>query len=67
MSIQARIAALEEALAQGAKRVIFHSGGTRREVEYHSLSDMREELARLKDELLGGRGRRTYARYRDGH
>lgn len=36
----AQIAALEEAIAQGAKRVLFRSGGTQREVEYHSIADM---------------------------
>ena len=43
-----QIAALEDAIAMGARKVIFHSGGTRREVEYHSLKDMREALAALK-------------------
>ena len=28
-----QIAALEAAIAQGARRVVFHSGGTRREME----------------------------------
>ena len=36
----AQIAAIEDALAQGAKRVLFRSGGTQREVEYHSVGDM---------------------------
>lgn len=43
-----QIAAIEEAIAAGAKRVTFMSGGTRREVEYHSLSDMLNALDRLK-------------------
>ncbi|MBB5576372.1 MULTISPECIES: phage head-tail joining protein [Rhizobium] len=43
-----QIAALEEAILMGARKVIFHSGGTRREVEYHSLKEMRETLAALK-------------------
>jgi endonuclease IV len=43
-----QIDALEEAILTGARKVIFHSGGTRREVEYHSLKDMREALAALK-------------------
>lgn len=47
-SIDDQIAALEEAIATGAKKVIFHSGGTRREVEYHSLKDVREILADLR-------------------
>jgi endonuclease IV len=43
-----QIAALEDAMAMGARKVIFHSGGTRREVEYHSLKEMREALAAMK-------------------
>lgn len=49
-----QIAALSDAIAQGAKRVVFHSGGTRREVEYHSLKDIREALADLKAQQRGG-------------
>ncbi|MFT0892945.1 phage head-tail joining protein [Pseudochelatococcus sp. G4_1912] len=49
-SIDDRIAALTEAIAMGAKRVTFHSGGTRREVEYHSLKEMQDLLDRLKAE-----------------
>lgn len=52
--IDDQIAALSEAIAQGAKRVVFHSGGTRREVEYHSLKDMREALAALQAQKTGG-------------
>ncbi len=44
----AQIAALEQAIATGAKRITFMSGGTRREVEYHSLKDMMDALDRLK-------------------
>ncbi|KAB2783698.1 MULTISPECIES: phage head-tail joining protein [Brucella] len=56
-SIDDQIAALEEAILTGAKKVIFHSGGTRREVEYHSLKDMRETLADLR--ARKSRGPRT--------
>lgn len=52
--IDAQIEALTEAILMGAKRVVFHSGGTRREVEYHSLKDMREALAALKAQKSGG-------------
>ncbi|WAJ26863.1 phage head-tail joining protein [Antarcticirhabdus aurantiaca] len=38
--IEAFIAGLEEAIASGARRVTFMSAGTRREVEYNSLSDL---------------------------
>ncbi len=52
--IDDQITALEEAVAMGAKKVTFHSGGTRREVEYHSLKEMREALAALKSRQSGG-------------
>lgn len=52
--IDDQIAALSDAIAIGAKRVVFHSGGTRREVEYHSLKDMREALAALQARKFGG-------------
>ena len=52
-SIDDQIAALSDAIAQGAKRVVFQSGGTRREVEYHSLKDMREALADLQAKKAG--------------
>lgn len=43
-----QIAALRAAIATGSRRIVFHSGGTRREVEYHSLKDMREALQWLE-------------------
>ena len=52
--IDDQISALEEAVAMGAKKITFHSGGTRREVEYHSLKEMREALAALKSRQSGG-------------
>jgi len=52
--IDDQITALEEAVAMGAKKIIFHSGGTRREVEYHSLKEMREALASLQSRRSGG-------------
>lgn len=45
-----QIAALREAIAQGARKIVFHTGGTRREVEYHSLKDMREALLWLEQQ-----------------
>lgn len=48
MILQEQIDALEAALAQGVKKAVFHDGGTRREVEYHSLDAMRTYLASLK-------------------
>jgi hypothetical protein len=51
--IDDEIAALSDALAQGAKKIVFHSGGTRREVEYHSLKDMSDRLAALQAKKSG--------------
>lgn len=44
----AQITALRDAIAQGAKKVSFRSGGTMREIEYHSLKEMRDALAWLE-------------------
>lgn len=60
-----QIAALREAIAQGARKVVFHSGGTRREVEYHSLKDMREALVWLEDQQ-NPRPMMTFAAFRMG-
>lgn len=51
--IELQIAAIREAMASGAKRIVFTSGGTRREIEYQSLKDMREHLAWLEGQLPG--------------
>jgi hypothetical protein len=56
------IAAIRAALSQGARKVVFTSGGTRREVEYHSLKDMREYLAALEAQK-GTRRRVTLAAF----
>lgn len=44
----AQIAAIEAAIAQGAKRILFRSGGTQREIEYPSMADMIKALEWLK-------------------
>lgn len=46
----AQIAAIEEAMAQGAKRVLFREGGTQREVEYHSVSEMIKAIEWMKSQ-----------------
>ena len=46
------IAAIKVAIRQGARRVIFRSGGTQREIEYHSLTEMRAYLAELEGRSL---------------
>lgn len=60
-----QIAALRAAIATGARRIVFHSGGTRREVEYHSLKDMREALAALEQQQRP-RPSMTFAGFRIG-
>lgn len=45
-----QIAALREALLAGARRIVIHSAGARREIEYHSLKDMRETLQWLEQQ-----------------
>jgi len=47
----AQIAAIEDAMAQGAKRVLFRSGGTQREVEYHSVADMIKAIEWMKSQM----------------
>jgi hypothetical protein len=66
--IQARIAALDEAIASGAKRIVFYSSGSRREIEYNSLNDMLRALAYLKSQLpeTVQPGSRTFASYSSG-
>lgn len=44
----AQITAIREAISQGARRINFRSGGTQREIEYHSLKEMRETLEWLE-------------------
>lgn len=56
-TLDEQIAALQDAIAQGARRVIFRSGGTYREVEYHSLAEMQKALLALK--ASNGTGRRV--------
>jgi hypothetical protein len=53
-SIDEQIAALQDAIADGVKKVVIHSAGARREIEYHSLKDMREALAALQAQKTAG-------------
>lgn len=48
MTIEDRIAALEEAIGSGVRRVVTQSNGVRTEIEYQSMADMRAALADLK-------------------
>ncbi|MGB3388790.1 MAG: hypothetical protein WBA88_12475, partial [Pseudaminobacter sp.] len=43
--------ALVEARSSGALRVVFHSGGTRREVEYRSLKEIQAAIDAIDREL----------------
>jgi hypothetical protein len=60
--IDDEIAAIKAAIGQGARKVVFVSGGTRREIEYHSLTDMRDYLASLEAKK-GARRRVTLASF----
>lgn len=46
---EAKIAALEDAIDTGSRKVTFRSGGTLREVEYRTLDEMERALKRLKN------------------
>jgi hypothetical protein len=59
-TVDEQIAAISAAIAQGARKVIFRDGGTHREVEYHSLKEMRDTLASLQAQK-GQRRRVTLA------
>lgn len=48
MTIDEQIAALEEAIGSGVRRVVTQSNGVRTEIEYQSLDAMRSALADLK-------------------
>lgn len=60
-----QIAALRAAISTGSRRIVFHSGGTRREVEYHSLKEMREALQWLEGQQ-NPRPAMTFAGFRVG-
>lgn len=48
MTIDEQIAALEEAIGSGVRRVVTQSNGVRTEIEYQSLDAMQSALANLK-------------------
>jgi hypothetical protein len=57
------IAALERAIASGARKVKFRD----REVEYRSLDEMREALRLVRGATTGGtKSRRRFAQYEEG-
>ena len=55
--LQAKRAALVAALGTAQLRVVFHSGGTRREVEYKSTSELQAALAAIDVEIAKASGR----------
>lgn len=50
--------ALVAALGSGQLKVVFHSGGTRREVEYRSVPEIERALAGIDREMAGLSGTR---------
>ncbi len=62
---QSDIDALKQAMATGAKRVVFGSGETRREQEFRSLAEMEKILADMTDAVLGAQApqRTAYAQH----
>lgn len=52
-------AALVAARASGELNVVFHSGGTRREVEYRSISEINAAIAAIDRDIAGLQGRRV--------
>jgi endonuclease IV len=55
-----QITAIKAAIASGSRRIVFHSGGTRREVEYQTLREMIEALEWLlgKQSSSSGNGKK---------
>lgn len=50
---QARLDALYRAMRTGAQETEFEAGGVRRRVEFHSLKELRDEVARLEAKKIG--------------
>jgi hypothetical protein len=57
--LEAQRAELVAARASGELRIVFHSGGTRREVEYRSMGEIEKAIAAIDRELAGLQGRRV--------
>lgn len=56
--LQQQRAALVAALGSGELKIVFHSGGTRREVEYRSVPDIERAIAAIDREIAAHSGRR---------
>lgn len=61
-----QIAALRAAISTGSRRIVFHSGGTRREVEYQTLKEMIVALEWLEGQHGPARPSVTYVGFRTG-
>jgi hypothetical protein len=57
--LEAQRAELVAARASGELRIVFHSGGTRREVEYRTMVEIEKAIAAIDRELAGLQGRRV--------
>lgn len=56
--LEAQRAELVAARNSGELRIVFHSGGTRREVEYRSVAEIEKAIAAIDREIAGLQGRR---------
>lgn len=59
----AKRAALVAARSSGQLRVIFHSGGTRREVEYRSVKEIQAAIDALDRDMAANTGTRINVFY----
>lgn len=55
----AQRASLVEARSSGQLRVVFHSGGTRREVEYRSVTEIQKAIDAIDRDLAANAGTRV--------
>jgi hypothetical protein len=65
-NIDEQIAALEEAIATGVRKVVTQTNGVRKEVEYPSFADMKARLNWLYRKKNGGRPGVTLATFGRG-
>ena len=56
--LQAQRAALVVALGEGALRIVIHSNGARREVEYRSIADIERAIGAIDREIAANSGTR---------
>lgn len=57
--LEAQRAELIAARNSGELRMVFHSGGTRREVEYRSIAEIEKAIAAVDRDIAGLQGRRV--------